>query len=150
MARNASVRAVPLRRRRASSLFRAGLPWGRAASARASGSHGTGGAVSAGAADLLLLCRLAVLLAARQQQCAADLVMATPTREAPVAGARQLAMYLAHVALGLSQCQVAVGFARDRRTVAHACRRVEDRRDDAAFDAQVADIEYLLRWAVGR
>lgn len=102
------------------------------------------------AADPHMLCRLAALLAARQLSCPVEAILSDASREAPVAAARQLAMYLAHVGLGLSQHQVAVGFARDRRTVSHACHRVEDRRDDAAFDAQVSDIESQIRWAAGR
>lgn len=101
-------------------------------------------------ADPHMLCRLAALLAARQVGCPVETILSDASREAPVAAARQLAMYLAHVGLGLSQHQVAVGFARDRRTVSHACHRVEDRRDDAAFDAQVSDIESQIRWAAGR
>ncbi len=100
--------------------------------------------------DAQMLCRLAALLAARQLRCPVETILSDAGREAPVAAARQLAMYLAHVGLGLSQHQVAVGFARDRRTVSHACHRVEDRRDDAAFDAQVTDIESQIRWAAGR
>src|SRR5207253_1177264 len=44
------------------------------------------------------------------------------TRGRPhVAFARQVAMYLAHVACGLTLTQVGHVFARDRTTVAHAC-----------------------------
>jgi chromosomal replication initiation ATPase DnaA len=63
----------------------------------------------------------------------------------PEAFARQVAMYLAHVGLGLSLSEVARLFARDRRTVAHACARVEDRRDAAPFDRALDLLEGLLR-----
>ena len=53
---------------------------------------------------------------------------------ATTAFARQVAMYLAHVELGLSLSIVATQFGRDRTTVSHACGRVEDRRDDPAVD----------------
>ncbi len=53
---------------------------------------------------------------------------------ATTAFARQVAMYLAHVELGLSLSLVAAQFGRDRTTVSHACGRVEDRRDDPAVD----------------
>src|SRR2546425_396187 len=53
------------------------------------------------------------------------------TRGRPrVAFARQVAMYLAHVAWGLSLTEVGYVFSRDRTTVAHACSLVEDLRDD--------------------
>lgn len=78
-------------------------------------------------------------------------VLFTPGRStAPVAAARQLAMYLAHVGLGLPQAEVAHAFHRDRSTVAHACRRIEDMRDKAPFDRHVARMEACLRWAVER
>src|SRR3954447_14983959 len=48
------------------------------------------------------------------------------TRGRPrVAFARQVAMYLAHVAWGLNLTEVGHVFARDRTTVAHACGLVE-------------------------
>lgn len=65
-----------------------------------------------------------------------------PTRRSPrVAFARQVAMYLAHVVCGLSLTQVGALFARDRTTVAHACRVVEDQRDDAALDGWLEHLE---------
>ena len=64
------------------------------------------------------------------------------TRRAPyVAFARQTAMYLAHVAFGLSYGEVGMAFGRDRTTVAHACSLVEERRDDPAVDAVLGPLE---------
>ena len=70
---------------------------------------------------------------------AADLL--APTRRADIALARQVAIYVAHV--GLAETLTAAGrrFGRDRSTAAHACRRVEARRDDPGFDGLVAGIE---------
>lgn len=62
-----------------------------------------------------------------------------------VSGARQVSMYLSHVALGMSLARVANAFARDRSTVAHACRLVEDRRDDQGYDAWIECLEDGLR-----
>lgn len=59
--------------------------------------------------------------------------------------ARQVAMYLANVGLGLTLNKVARLFARDRRTVAHACARIEDRRDAAPFDRALDLLEGALR-----
>ncbi len=68
-----------------------------------------------------------------------------PTRRAPyVAQARQVAMYVAHVAYGLSIKEVAFSFGRDRSTAVHACRVVEDRRDDPRFDQWLAGVEASL------
>ena len=69
-----------------------------------------------------------------------------PTRRpAPIALARQSAMYLAHVACGLTFTEVGRAFGRDRTTAAHACRRIEDRRREARLDAALADLEHVLR-----
>lgn len=64
--------------------------------------------------------------------------------KAEIALARQVAMYLAHIACGKTFTDIGNDFARDRTTVAHACGVVEDRRDDPVFD-RVLD---LLEWAV--
>ena len=60
------------------------------------------------------------------------------------AAARQLAVYLAHVMLERPQDVVAELFGRDRTTIAHACHLIEDMRDKAAIDAEIARIE--SRW----
>ena len=66
---------------------------------------------------------------------------------ASAAFARQTAMYLAHVHLGLSLSQVGVKFGRDRTTVAHACACIEDRRDDPKFERVLSCLEMALdRW----
>jgi hypothetical protein len=64
--------------------------------------------------------------------------------KANVALARQVAMYLAHVACRLSMTDTGKLFGRDRTTVAHACAVIEDRRDDPLFDRALN----LLEWAV--
>ncbi len=66
---------------------------------------------------------------------------ATTRREARIAFARQVAMYLVHVAYGFTLTQVGTMFRRDRTTVAHACIIIEDRRDDLAFDVLLDDLE---------
>jgi len=66
---------------------------------------------------------------------------ATTRRKARTAFARQVAMYLVHVAYGLTLTQVGSLFGRDRTTVAHACIIIEDRRDDLAFDVLLDDLE---------
>ena len=59
----------------------------------------------------------------------------------PVAWARQIAMYLAHVVFGLTYTRVGICFGRDRTTVRHACALVEDRRDDPGLDLALAAAE---------
>jgi chromosomal replication initiation ATPase DnaA len=66
-------------------------------------------------------------------------------RTARVALARQIAMYLMHVAFGLSLSAVGHYFGRDRTTAAHACRQIEDRRDDPDFDCLIDRLEFAVR-----
>lgn len=61
-----------------------------------------------------------------------------------IAFARQVAMYLAHVAFGHTLTTVGRAFGRDRTTVAHACRLVEDARDDAAVDRTLELLETIV------
>ncbi|MET0547282.1 MAG: helix-turn-helix domain-containing protein [Caulobacterales bacterium] len=71
-----------------------------------------------------------------------------PTRgSADTAFVRQAAMYLAHVSFEMSLARVASAFERDRSTVAHACRLIEDRRDEPDFDAHIGALEEALRLA---
>ena len=74
-------------------------------------------------------------------------IVATGRAALPAAEARHLAMYLAHTGLGWPLARVGAAFGRDRTTVGHACRRVEDRRDDPAFDRRVETLEDCLRHA---
>ncbi|GGB68972.1 helix-turn-helix domain-containing protein [Glycocaulis alkaliphilus] len=74
-----------------------------------------------------------------------EAVQATGRGTAEAAQARQVAMYLAHVAFEMSLARVALAFGRDRSTVAHACHKIEDMRDDAGFDARLDDLETSLR-----
>lgn len=68
-----------------------------------------------------------------------------PSRGSPrTALARQVAMYLCHVGFSLSFEAIGRVFGRDRTTVAHACRVIEDRRDDIWFDCRIAALELAL------
>jgi chromosomal replication initiation ATPase DnaA len=67
-----------------------------------------------------------------------------PSRRAPeTAFARQCAMYLAHVVLGLRYSEIGRLFRRDRTTAAYACTLIEERRDDAAIDRVLHTLESL-------
>lgn len=65
---------------------------------------------------------------------------------ARVALARQVAMYLSHVAFCLSLTDVGRIFGRDRTTVSHACGVVEDLRDDPRFDRVLDMLERIIRF----
>jgi chromosomal replication initiation ATPase DnaA len=69
----------------------------------------------------------------------------SPQRGSPrTAFARQVAMYLLHTALSLPYGEVARICGRDRTTVSHACRLVEDMRDDWRHDRLIQEIEEML------
>jgi chromosomal replication initiation ATPase DnaA len=63
---------------------------------------------------------------------------------ARTAFARQVAMYLAHVACGISLTDVGALFGRDRTTVSHACSLVEDKRDDPDLDCRLEHLEQAI------
>ena len=65
--------------------------------------------------------------------------------DAAAAAARQLAMYLVHVMLGRQQDVVGRLFGRDASTVSHACRVIEDLRDNPPLETEIAAIERRLR-----
>ncbi len=56
---------------------------------------------------------------------------------AEVVFARQVAMYLSYTRLGLTLALAGAAFGRDRTTAAHACRAVEERREDPTVDAMI-------------
>lgn len=77
--------------------------------------------------------------------------IAASTRRCPrVALARQVTMYLSHVVFGMSMSEIAFAFGRDRTTATHACRHIEDLRDDDPdLDRIVGWLETLLHGAMG-
>ena len=92
-------------------------------------------------------CRLAAGLAASAFSVPLAAVRSAGRGSAVAAVARQTAMYLAHVHLGIRLSEVARSFGRDRTTVAHACARIEDRRDDPKFERILDCLEAALeKW----
>ena len=79
--------------------------------------------------------------------------IALPNRAgAPVCQARHVAMYLAHVDFQIPLSVIGGDFGRDRTSVAHAVRRIEDCRDENRFDATMERLETLaqaIRAALG-
>ncbi len=96
-----------------------------------------------------MTCALAVRLAASAAGVAASEVVTHRRSSRRVSTARQIGMYLAHTAAGLPLAKVAAYFGRDRTTAAHACRLIEDRRDDRKFDAELSELEDLLHAICG-
>jgi hypothetical protein len=55
--------------------------------------------------------------------------------------ARRIAYSITRNAFAMSLARVAIAFGRDRSSIAHACRRLEDQRDDLAFDYWMTALE---------
>jgi hypothetical protein len=87
------------------------------------------------------LCDLAAVATAAAFAVPIAELGAATRRASDVALARQSAMYLAHVAFGLTFSEIGRAFGRDRTTAAHACRIVEDRRDDPSIDSVLGALE---------
>jgi chromosomal replication initiation ATPase DnaA len=91
--------------------------------------------------------RLAADVASYALGVPADEIMRMKRGEQRVAFARQVAMYLCHVAFEFSLQRVAIAFGRDRSTVAHACHLIEDKREDDRFEFWITGLELMLRRA---
>lgn len=92
-------------------------------------------------------CTLAAMLAADALAVPLAKVLGATRGSRTAAHARQVAMYLAHVALGVPLAGVGRCFGRDHSTVAHGCRRVEDLRDERDFDGLIAELALAARIA---
>jgi hypothetical protein len=87
------------------------------------------------------VCRLMEAAIAAAFAVPVDELRSHSRRTQSVAFARQSAMYLAHVVLGLNYSATGLLFSRDRTTAAYACQVVEDRRDDPAIDRLLQQLE---------
>jgi len=76
--------------------------------------------------------------------CQGNLPRQTAERR-PKCHIRQISMYLCRVVLSMPYQKIASGLGRDRTTVIHGCAVVEDRRDNAAYDAFVDRCERCVR-----
>lgn len=64
--------------------------------------------------------------------------------EAAAALGRQIAMYLCHVSYGFSLAKVGQLFGREKSTVGHAVRQIEDMRERVRFDDWLTQLEAML------
>lgn len=93
--------------------------------------------------DTVFACRLMEAAIAAAFAVPVEELRARSRRTAAAAFARQCAMYLTHVTLGLSLSETGALFRRDRTTAAYACQLVEGRRDNAAIDRLLDLLEAL-------
>lgn len=68
----------------------------------------------------------------------------TSRGKADICLARQVAMYLMHTVFSVPYHRVADFMGRDRTTISHACKLVEDLRDNQEFDKRLEAMENLL------
>ncbi|HWK86048.1 MAG TPA: helix-turn-helix domain-containing protein [Xanthobacteraceae bacterium] len=101
----------------------------------------------AGERDNAEACSLAAMLAADALDVPLANVLAKTRGSPKAAHARQVAMYLAHVALGIPLATIGRCFGRDHSTVAHGCGRIEDLRDERSFDEMIAELALAARIA---
>lgn len=62
--------------------------------------------------------------------------------------ARQISMYLMHICLSFSLTEIARIYARDRTTIGHACRVIEDMRDTPVFDDRIIEMEETIQTVI--
>lgn len=91
---------------------------------------------------------LARMMVAQAYDVPLEEIAATTRRNPRAALARQVAMYLAHVVLGMTMSEIADAFGRDRTTASYACQRIEDLRENPTHDGQLEWLEAQLRRVV--
>lgn len=77
-------------------------------------------------------------------EVSADSLQSQTRGLAPICQARQICMYLLHTSLSISYPDVGRLFCRDRTTISHACKIVEDLRDDEGIDQNLNKLEAIL------
>ena len=95
-------------------------------------------------APLKTTCRIVRQLVGEMVLLFGDRVLIRRDRRRMACHVRQIAMYVCHVALRISQTDIGETFGRDRTTVRHACHVVEDRRDDPVFDDFITAVERIV------
>ncbi len=93
--------------------------------------------------DLRFRCMMVRQVVAELLAFAGDEGRAGRDRRRSVQHVRQISMYVSHVVLQIPMQHVAIAFGADRSTVSHACRTVEERRENRAYDDFVGAAERL-------
>lgn len=64
---------------------------------------------------------------------------------AKVTRARHISIYLMHTCLSFSLTEIGKIYSKDRTTIGHACRVIEDLRDEPAFDDRILELEQTIQ-----
>lgn len=95
-------------------------------------------------ANARLAARLVARLVGTKTGTPEKRILATDRGRSDEARSRQITMYLLHTSLSLTYSEIACALGRDRTTVSHACRLVEDGRDNGALNAMLCELEGIL------
>ncbi|MEM9329954.1 MAG: helix-turn-helix domain-containing protein [Pseudomonadota bacterium] len=74
-----------------------------------------------------------------------DALLKPQRGSAKIARSRQVSCYLLHTSLSLPLVEIGKIFGKDRTTIGHACRLVEDLRDEPSFDDRIVELEKTIR-----
>lgn len=88
-----------------------------------------------------LLVRIAIQIVAMANGLRPEEITQPCRGTSNVSKARQIACYLLHTSLSLSLVDISSYFQKDRTTIGHACRLVEDWRDEPKFDDELIELE---------
>lgn len=89
-------------------------------------------------------CMMAASIVSSALEVPVSAIFAPDRSNGSVSLARHVAIYLAHVGFQAPMPATARGFGRDRSSVAYACARIEDMRDDQKFDEAVCAMERMV------
>ncbi|MFZ1813239.1 MAG: helix-turn-helix domain-containing protein [Rhizobiaceae bacterium] len=88
--------------------------------------------------------RFVVRLIAFSCRCSEAEILGQERGASRISRARQIAIYLLHTSLSLAYGEIGRLFNRDRTTISHACRLIEDLRDDPKMDQFICELEAII------
>ena len=91
-----------------------------------------------------LLIRFVNQMVASSFETTAERLLRCDRGNARIARARHVSIYLMHTFLSVPITEIANIYGKDRTTVAHACRVIEDLRDTPAFDDRIIELESTI------
>ncbi|MFK7902128.1 MAG: helix-turn-helix domain-containing protein [Nitratireductor sp.] len=89
--------------------------------------------------------QLILHIVSKQMNVSISDIERTNRGKANISIARQVVMYLMHTSMSCSYYEVADFLMRDRTTVSHGCRIVEDMRDQEEFEQMLEKMEELAQ-----
>ncbi len=103
------------------------------------------GICSLNSASKRLLAKFVNQMVASAFQLSGERLLRHDRGNAKAARARQVSVYLMHTCLSLTLTEIARVYGKDRTTIGHGCRVVEDLRDTPAFDDRIIELEQMVQ-----